>query len=118
MRKTYYGSVEGETVAKPRLIPELLVVAAHERICGCVERGRVGFVSGGHLSSRSVLTDTDNVENLVMDDATWNGMGGNPGMAIQFRERERAAERGVLGKELTKRGILVFTLSFGCAGRC
>jgi hypothetical protein len=62
LRETYYGGVEGETVARPRLILDLLVIdAAHERICGCVERGRVGFVGGGHVPSVS-----DDVEKVDM----------------------------------------------------
>ena len=45
--ETYYGGEEGETVTGPGLIVELLAVAAHERICGSIVRGRVGFVVGG-----------------------------------------------------------------------
>ena len=41
----YYDGVEGEMVARPGLIPKLLVIAAQERICGCI----VGLVSGSHL---------------------------------------------------------------------
>jgi hypothetical protein len=47
LRETYQGGVEGGTVARPVLILELVV--RHERVCGCVERGRVRFVCGGHV---------------------------------------------------------------------
>jgi hypothetical protein len=35
LRETYYGGVEGETVARPGFI---LDIVSHERICGCVKR--------------------------------------------------------------------------------